>query len=70
MTESSAAMTSTGEVDAGGTGEHVLDKALVARDVNDADGVLARFEGREANVDGDAAVFSSAVGRSRCLSAP
>ena len=44
-----------GEVDAGGAGEHVLDEALVAGHVDDAEAEVAEVEGGEADVDGDAA---------------
>ena len=57
------------EVDAGGAGEHVLDEAFVARDIDDAEAVSLtpvayapgspgwQFERGEADVDGDAARF-------------
>src|SRR5438105_2760177 len=38
-----------------GAGEHVLDEALVAGDVDDAEAEVAEVEGGEADVDGDAA---------------
>jgi len=44
-----------GQVDAGGAGQHVLDEALVAGHVDDAEAVLAQVEDGEADVDGDAA---------------
>ena len=44
-----------GQVDAGGAGEHVLDEALVAGHVDDAEAEVAQVEGGEADVDGDAA---------------
>ena len=44
-----------GEVDAGGAGEHVLDEALVAGHVDDAEAEVAEVEAGEADVDGDAA---------------
>ena len=45
MTESSAATTSSGEVDAGRPGEHVLDEPLVAGHVDDAEAVRRRGRG-------------------------
>jgi hypothetical protein len=43
------------EIDAGGAGDHVADKALVARDVDDAEAATADFGEGEAEVDGHAA---------------
>ncbi len=44
-----------GEIDASGPGEHVLDEALVARHIDDAQPEFTQVERREADVDGDAA---------------
>ena len=42
-------------VDAGGPGEHVLDEAFVAGNVDDAQAIFSEIQGGEADVDGDAA---------------
>src|SRR5262249_12327165 len=44
-----------GEIDAGRTGEHVLDEAFMPWNIDDAEPVAIEFEGGEADVDGDAA---------------
>ena len=52
-----------GEIDAGRPGEHVLDEALVAGHVHDAEAERRQIEVGEADVDGDAAglFFGEAV---------
>ena len=67
MTESSAATTSSGQVDSGGAGEHVLDEAFVTRHVDDAEVEVAEVQRGEADVDRDAAgFFLGQAGRNRC----
>ena len=44
-----------GQVHTGGAGEHVLDEALVAGHIDDAEPIIAQVERGEADVDGDAA---------------
>src|SRR5438105_11988087 len=46
-----------GQVNARGAGQHVLDKALVARHIDDAEAELAQVKNGKTNVNGDAAGF-------------
>ena len=46
-----------GQIDPGRPGEHILDKALVARHIDDAQPKLPEVERGEANINRDAAGF-------------